>query len=65
MRVELPDSFQLRAGWTMVVVDGEGNQKFARITECGGRRLLLALDDSNALSVVGNRTMKLGLVDKN
>ncbi len=61
--VELPDSFQLNEGWTMVVVDGHGEQSFAKITECGGRRLLLTLEDVNSLSLARNKPLKLGLVD--
>ncbi len=47
----------------MVVVDGHGQQSFAKITECGGRRLLLTLEDVNSLSLTRNKPLKLGLVD--
>ncbi|MCC6508518.1 MAG: hypothetical protein IT423_05390 [Pirellulaceae bacterium] len=63
--VELPDSFQLNTGWTMVVVDATGHQSFARISECGGRRLLLALDDLSTLATSRSQPLKLGLVEKN
>lgn len=62
--LDLPDAFQLSNGWTMVVVDADGKQSFARITDCGGRRLLLALDDLSALTIPRNKQLHLGLVDK-
>ncbi len=62
--LDLPDAYQLGTGWTMVVVDPAGHQSFARISECGGRRVLLALDDLSALSVPKNKQLKIGLVER-
>lgn len=62
--VSLPDSFELRKGWQMVVVDGSGKHAFGQISDCGGRRLLIALDNLDVLNLKDGDSVRVGIVKK-
>lgn len=60
--VELPFVAELKAGWTVVLVDPDGVQAIGRITEVGGRRILVTLDCPDALRLVAGSTVRMGLI---
>lgn len=62
--LDLPAAFTLEEGWTMVVVDANGGQVLGQITEIGGKRILIALEDPAAFRVKKGDTVHLGLVSK-
>lgn len=62
--LDLPESFTLETGWTMVIVDATGRQGLGKIAEIGGKRLLVALEDPAAIRVNKGDKIRLGLVAK-
>ena len=61
--VELPGSYGLNDGWTMVVVYPDG-QQLARVTESSGRRVLMSLDGQATHDLQPGDEVKIGLVAK-
>ncbi|MFO1064923.1 MAG: hypothetical protein U0892_13745 [Pirellulales bacterium] len=47
----------------MVVVDGSGKHAFGQISDCGGRRLLIALDNLDVLSLKDGDSVRVGIVE--
>lgn len=62
--VHMSDSFELDTGWTAVVVDARGQHSLAKIIDVGGRRLLLAIDSPESISIRAGESVGLGLVSK-
>ena len=62
--VEMPESFQVEAGWTMVLVDASGKHQVGRVTDSSGRRVLLTLDAASAIAVEAGNPVRIGLVSK-
>jgi hypothetical protein len=62
--IDLPDAFELQKGWQMVVVDAAGTHSLGQIADCGGRRLLIALDNLAGLKLGQGEPVKIGLVKK-
>jgi hypothetical protein len=60
--IELPDTYQLKLGWTMVLVDGNGTNQLAKVSDSSGRRILLAVDGELKASVRVGGEVKVGLV---
>lgn len=63
--IELPDVYSLNIGWTVVVLDEKGNHQVGRVTEAGGRRIVIALEGATTLSAETNQSIKMGLVQTN
>lgn len=60
--VEMPFLSELQAGWTVVLVDPDGRQALGRITESGGRRVLVTLDDPSAVQILPGASIRMGLL---
>ena len=60
----MPESFQVEAGWTMVLVDASGKHQVGRVTDSSGRRVLLTLDAASAIAVEAGNPVRIGLVSK-
>lgn len=62
--LQMPEAYDLRAGWSMVVVDAEGNVAKGRIEEVGGRRLLLTLEEIGSLRPQLGSDVRIGVISK-
>lgn len=62
--LQLPEAYDLRAGWNMVVVDSEGNVAKGDIVEIGGRRLLLILEDFGKLRPRLGSDVRIGVISQ-
>ena len=62
--VEMHEPCQMTTGWTMVVVDATGKHQVGRISESGGRRVLLTLDSASLISAEPGSSVRIGLVSK-
>ncbi len=62
--VHLPEAYELNAGWTAIIVDEEGNHSLAKITDVGGRRILLAIDKPLEMRISDGDQIRLGLVSR-
>jgi hypothetical protein len=62
--LQLPEAYDLRAGWDMVVVDAEGNVAKGSIVEMGGRRLLMTLDDMGTLKPRPGSDLRIGVISQ-
>ncbi len=62
--VHLPAAFEMNTGWGVVIVDSKGNHSMATITEVGGLRLLLSVDNPEKLDCTDGSSIRLGLVSK-
>lgn len=62
--VHLPMTYQLDAGWTAILVDQENGYSLAEITETGGRRILLAIEDPDSIVVQNGGEIRLGLISR-
>lgn len=61
--LQLPEAYDLRVGWTMIVADSKGNLCKGRIAEFSGRRLLLVLGDERGTMQIEPRTeVKVGVI---
>ncbi len=60
--LQMPDSFDLSTGWTVVIVDSQGQHSMAKIIDTGGRRLLLAVDSPEQINVNKGEKIGIGLV---
>ncbi|MCR9296446.1 MAG: hypothetical protein NXI32_27355 [bacterium] len=62
--LQMPDAYELKAEWKVIVVDPSGSHSLATIAEVGGRRILLTLANPQALNIENASLVKLGLVSK-
>ncbi len=60
--LELPFASQIQSGWQVVVVDREGHQVLGTITDVGGRRILVALDQARPVRVRDGETVGFGIL---
>lgn len=62
--LQLPEAYDLRAGWSMVVVDAEGGIAKGSIVEIGGRRLLIILDEMTTVRPRAGSDVRIGVISK-
>ncbi len=62
--LQLPDAFEMSAGWSAIIVDSKGNHSLATISDVGGRRVLLDIERPDALDIADGSQVRLGLVSK-
>ncbi len=62
--VQLPEAFEMRAGWSAIIVDSLGHHSLAKISDVGGRRVLLDIENPDALELSEGSQVRLGLVAK-
>lgn len=62
--VQLPEAYEMGEGWTAIVVDESGNHSLAKITDVGGRRILLVLDKPLHMNINDGSRIRLGLVSR-
>ncbi len=60
--LQLPEVYDLRAGWSLVIVDAEGNIAQGSIAEIGGRRLLVTLDEIRHLRSNAGSDVRIGVI---
>jgi hypothetical protein len=62
--IQLPDAYELGEGWTVIIIDEAGNQSLARISDVGGRRILLDVERPTQMTLHDSGRLKLGLVSR-
>jgi hypothetical protein len=62
--IQMPDAFEMEAGWNAIVVDNKGNHSLATITDVGGRRILLTVERPDQVQISTGTQVRLGLVAK-
>ncbi|MEQ1829159.1 MAG: hypothetical protein ABL921_24565 [Pirellula sp.] len=60
--IELPEVFEISQGWSMVVVDKNGNHQVGKVNEASGRRVLIGFDNGNILNTEVGTHVRIGLV---
>lgn len=60
--IQMSDAYEMGEGWTAIVVDEAGNSSLAKITDVGGRRILLELDKPLNVDIRNGGRIKMGLV---
>lgn len=62
--VQLPEAYELRSGWRIVVLDHAGAMAQGTLEEVGGRRILITLDGHRTLDPVAGSQVKLGVIQR-
>lgn len=62
MLIELPDLYEIRSGFSMVVVDKQGNHQVGVVNDSSGRRVLLGFETNCILKAEAGSDMRVGLV---
>jgi hypothetical protein len=62
--VQLPEAYELRSGWKLVILDREGAPAQGTLVEVGGRRILITLDDHRAIQPEIGDQVQLGVINR-
>ncbi len=62
--VEMPYASQLQSGWDVVVLDSAGAQHFGTISDVGGRRVLITLNQASGCTAPSGSTIRFGVVSQ-
>lgn len=62
--VQLPEAYDVRAGWRVVVLDQHGSLAQGTLVEVGGRRLLITIDEHRDIDPRVGSEVKLGVIQR-